>query len=193
MHPSYDGASLRALRQTLTIRLATVLLVITALAVTGVLTLTPRAHAATASGSTSQSASGTSSSQHMTREAQFRSRADRVLHVARNQKGDPYRYGAAGPGAFDCSGLVMYVFKHALGKSLPHNAAAQYHRSSHIHRSQLRPGDLIFVSYGGYISHVGIYAGGHYWWVAPHSGTRVHKQRIYHAHFKYGRVIHAFH
>jgi cell wall-associated NlpC family hydrolase len=112
-----------------------------------------------------------------------------VLVEARRQKGKPYVYGADGPHSFDCSGLVRYVFLHALHKSLPHNAAAQYDAVKHIHRSQLKPGDLIFTDDGGYISHVGIFDGGHLWWVAPHTGTHVQRQRIYHAHFLYGRPI----
>jgi cell wall-associated NlpC family hydrolase len=113
----------------------------------------------------------------------------KVLVEARRQKGKPYVYGAAGPHGFDCSGLVRYVFLHALHKSLPHNAAQQYSAVKHIHRSQLKPGDLIFTDDGGYISHVGIYDGGHLWWVAPHTGTHVQRQHIYSAHFLYGRPI----
>ncbi|MBV9293634.1 MAG: C40 family peptidase [Frankiales bacterium] len=125
------------------------------------------------------------------RQQRFTAKADRVLRVARSRKGSPYQYGAAGPHRFDCSGLVMWVFNRALGRSLPHNAAEQYYRSKHISRRELRPGDLVFVSYGGSISHVGIFAGHGYWWVAPHTGTRVHKQKIYSAHLLYGRIIHA--
>jgi cell wall-associated NlpC family hydrolase len=112
----------------------------------------------------------------------------KVMHEARRQKGKPYSYGAAGPHAFDCSGLVMYVFQHSVHRSLPHNAAQQYHSLQHIKRNHLRRGDLIFTD-NGYISHVGIFAGHHHWWVAPHTGERVHKQRIYHAHFLYARVL----
>jgi cell wall-associated NlpC family hydrolase len=111
-----------------------------------------------------------------------------VLHEARRQRGKPYSYGAAGPGAFDCSGLVMYVFQHAVGRSLPHNAAQQYHSLHHVRRQHLRKGDLIFTD-NGYISHVGIFAGHHHWWVAPHTGTHVQLQRIYSAHFVYARVL----
>jgi cell wall-associated NlpC family hydrolase len=125
------------------------------------------------------------------RQQRFTAKADRVLRVARSRKGSPYQYGAAGPHRFDCSGLVMWVFHRALGRSLPHNAAEQYYRSRHISRRDLRPGDLIFVDNGGSISHVGIFAGHGYWWVAPHTGTRVHKQKIYAAHFLYGRIIHS--
>jgi cell wall-associated NlpC family hydrolase len=116
------------------------------------------------------------------------SKVHRVLREARRQKGKPYVYGAAGPRSFDCSGLVRYVFMHAVGRVLPHNAAAQYHSVRHIKRRHLQPGDLIFTD-NGYISHVGIYAGHHHWWVAPHTGTHVQLQRIYHAHFLYGRVL----
>jgi cell wall-associated NlpC family hydrolase len=118
----------------------------------------------------------------------YEAKIHRVLREAARQKGKPYVYGAAGPHAFDCSGLVRYVFMHAVGRVLPHNAAAQYHSVRHIRRSSLQPGDLIFTD-NGYISHVGIYAGHHHWWVAPHTGTHVQLQRIYHAHFLYGRVL----
>jgi cell wall-associated NlpC family hydrolase len=120
----------------------------------------------------------------------FVKKADRVLQVASWQRGKPYRFGAAGRYAFDCSGLVRFVMWHALHESLPRSAAAQYAASRHISYKQLRPGDLIFVDAGGYIDHVGIYAGHDRWWVARHTGTRVQLQKLYHAHFVYGRVIH---
>jgi cell wall-associated NlpC family hydrolase len=112
-----------------------------------------------------------------------------VLREAQRQRGKPYSYGGAGPRAFDCSGLVMFVFSHAVGRALPHNAAAQYSSVVHIKRSALQPGDLVFQASGGYPYHVGIYAGHGKWWHAPHSGTTVRKQRIYHGHKVYGRVL----
>jgi cell wall-associated NlpC family hydrolase len=111
-----------------------------------------------------------------------------VLNEARRQKGKPYVYGAAGPHSFDCSGLVRFVFGHSVHRWLPHNAAAQYHSVKHIGRAGLRKGDLIFTDNGS-ITHVGIFAGHHHWWVAPHTGTHVQLQRIYQAHFVYGRVL----
>src|SRR3954451_25060018 len=48
----------------------------------------------------------------------------RAASVARRQIGDPYRYGAAGPGSFDCSGLMKYSSQKA-GSKLPRTAAAQ--------------------------------------------------------------------
>jgi cell wall-associated NlpC family hydrolase len=112
-----------------------------------------------------------------------------VLREAQKQRGKPYSYGAAGPRAFDCSGLVMYVFGKAVGRQLPHNAAAQYHSVVHIKRSAVQPGDLVFQESGGVPYHVGIYAGHGKWWHAPHTGTTVKKQRIYAGHKYYGRVL----
>jgi cell wall-associated NlpC family hydrolase len=129
---------------------------------------------------------------HAAREARVMHHHDRlvhrVIHEARRQKGKPYVYGADGPRSFDCSGLVRYVYLHSVHRSLPHNAAQQYHSLHHIKRRHLRRGDLIFTD-NGYISHVGIFAGHHHWWVAPHTGTHVQKQRIYSAHFVYARVL----
>ncbi|HTW21279.1 MAG TPA: NlpC/P60 family protein [Mycobacteriales bacterium] len=112
----------------------------------------------------------------------------RVLREAARQKGKPYQYGADGPHAFDCSGLVRFVFLHAVHISLPHNAAEQYHSLHHIRRRHLKPGDLVFVD-NGYVSHVGIYDGHDYWWVAPHTGTHVQRQHIYKAHLVYAQVF----
>ena len=73
------------------------------------------------------------------------------------QVGDAYVYGAAGPSAFDCSGLTMMAWAQA-GVGLPHSSSAQYglrHRTSR--ESDLQPGDLVF--YYSPISHVGMYIG----------------------------------
>jgi cell wall-associated NlpC family hydrolase len=80
----------------------------------------------------------------------------RALAYAKRQLGDSYRYGAAGPRSWDCSGLTMKSWRSA-GVRLPHSARGQYHRGKHVSRSHLRKGDLVFF-YSG-ISHVGIYAG----------------------------------
>ena len=190
MPSSHDGASLRAPRPTLT-RLATIVLT-AALAVSGLLGVAPHASAAGAAGASTSSGRSTSAgtqSQQTTAAQRFNSKADRVLRVTRNHRGDWYQYGAAGPHRFDCSGLVMYVFQHALGKSLPHNAEAQMQRAHRITRAHLRRGDLVFQVSGGYAYHVGIYAGHGYMWDAPHSGARVHKHKMYNAHWRYGRLI----
>jgi cell wall-associated NlpC family hydrolase len=67
-----------------------------------------------------------------------------------------YSYGASGPNGYDCSGLTSSAWRKA-GKSLPHNAAAQYRATSRISRSQLKAGDLVFYRSLG---HVALYVGG---------------------------------
>ncbi|HEY6597615.1 MAG TPA: C40 family peptidase [Asanoa sp.] len=69
--------------------------------------------------------------------------------------GKPYAWAAEGPDSYDCSGLTLASWR-AAGKSLPHNAAMQWDVVSHISRSSLRPGDLVF--YSG-LGHVAIYVG----------------------------------
>lgn len=104
--------------------------------------------------------------------------AAKVISLAADQKGDPYAYGAEGPDAFDCSGLVQYVFG-KLGHDLPRTTQAQYEAVTHVSRGNLRAGDLVFLFNSGGAYHVGIYAGDGYWWVARHSGTTVTKQKAY--------------
>ena len=77
---------------------------------------------------------------------------------------------------------------HAATTSAP--TAAQYHAVQHISRRALRPGDLVFASFGNGISHVGIYAGNGYMWHAPHTGSHVQRIKMYSAHWYYGRIIH---
>jgi cell wall-associated NlpC family hydrolase len=72
------------------------------------------------------------------------------------QVGDPYAYGATGPGAFDCSGLTMYAWR-AAGRSLPHSSRMQFAAGGRVAKSALLPGDLVF--YYSPIHHVGIYVG----------------------------------
>jgi cell wall-associated NlpC family hydrolase len=112
----------------------------------------------------------------------------RAVALASQQAGVPYVYGGASPAGFDCSGLVKYVFGQ-LGYSLPHNADMQYHAVRHVAKSNLQVGDIVFMPNSrGYITHDGIYAGNGYWWVAPHTGEVVQKQRIYTSRYLVGRV-----
>lgn len=79
-----------------------------------------------------------------------------AVRYALAQVGKPYVYGAAGPDAFDCSGLTMAAWG-AAGVGLSHNSAAQMGEGTPVAESQLQPGDLVFY-YSG-ISHVGMYIG----------------------------------
>ena len=82
--------------------------------------------------------------------------AGAAVNYAMAQVGDAYSYGAAGPDAFDCSGLTMAAWA-AAGVGLPHSSSAQYGSGPHIAASDLQPGDLVF--YYSPISHVGMYIG----------------------------------
>ena len=112
----------------------------------------------------------------------------RVLRVAGAQTGDRYRYGAAGPDSFDCSGLTSYVYRRATGRHLPHNSAAQQHATRRIPARAARPGDLVFFHDGGHVYHVGIYIGHHRIIHAPYPGQRVKRERIWTSAVTYGRV-----
>ena len=83
-------------------------------------------------------------------------RAGAAVAYAMAQVGKAYVYGAAGPNAFDCSGLTMMAWAQA-GVALPHSSSAQYGSGPHIAESDLQPGDLVF--YYSPISHVGMYIG----------------------------------
>jgi cell wall-associated NlpC family hydrolase len=83
-------------------------------------------------------------------------RAAVAVRYAMAQVGKAYSYGAAGPSAYDCSGLTMAAWG-AAGVGLPHSSSAQYGSGTHISASQLQPGDLVF--YYQPISHVGMYIG----------------------------------
>lgn len=113
----------------------------------------------------------------------------RVLEVARNQKGDPYVYGAAGPNAFDCSGLTMYVYSRATGMSLDHSATSQFRRGDRIKRANARPGDLVFFHNGSDIYHAAIYAGKGQIIHASRPGTNVKTDKIWTNNVWFARLL----
>ena len=100
-----------------------------------------------------------------------------ALRAAESRVGMPYVWGAAGPAAFDCSGLVQWSFAQA-GVSMPRVAADQARTGPVMPVSQLRPGDLLFYytdpTAPGYISHVAIYLGNGWMIEAPQPGMDVH-------------------
>jgi cell wall-associated NlpC family hydrolase len=93
-----------------------------------------------------------------------------VLSFARAQLGEPYVYGATGPGSWDCSGLTQAAYR-AAGKSIPRTSSAQSGFGSYVSGSNLRPGDLVF--FYSPVSHVGIYVGHNTVLHAPHPGASV--------------------
>jgi cell wall-associated NlpC family hydrolase len=96
--------------------------------------------------------------------------ARKAVQFALAQVGKPYVFGAAGPDAYDCSGLTMAAWASA-GVSLPHSAADQYNYGHHVSRSDLQPGDLIFFYQP--IGHVTIYVGDGLMVSAPTEGENV--------------------
>ncbi|MFO8024926.1 C40 family peptidase [Thiohalophilus sp.] len=103
--------------------------------------------------------------------------ADRtkVVEIAREMLGTPYRYGGESPRhGFDCSGLVQYAYQQA-GLEIARTTGQQYRQVQAIPTRFLRPGDLVFFStkYNRFVSHVGIYLGDNRFIHAPSSGKTV--------------------
>ena len=86
-------------------------------------------------------------------------RALEALRIARNQTGDPYRYGAEGPDRFDCSGLVYFATQRAGFDDVPRTSSEQADHMRHIKRSNLRRGDFVFFTKKGDVYHVAFYVG----------------------------------
>lgn len=100
----------------------------------------------------------------------------RLVAEAHKFIGDPYVYGAAGPKAFDCSGLVYYSLRQLGDTSVPRTSEAQWSWTQHISYKELQPGDLIFMQFPGDNAapgHVVIYAGNNKIIQAPQPGQDV--------------------
>ncbi|HEX6151026.1 C40 family peptidase [Nocardioides sp.] len=107
--------------------------------------------------------------------------ASAAIAFARAQLGEPYVWGAAGPGSWDCSGLTMGAWG-AGGKYLPHYSVAQYEQSTPISASSLRAGDLVFwgsSSSPSSIFHVALYVGNSQIIHAPRTGRPVSQESMY--------------
>lgn len=82
--------------------------------------------------------------------------ASTAMTNALGKLGAPYRWGATGPNAFDCSGLVTWAYRTA-GVTLPRTSRAMSKVGVPVSRGELQPGDLVFFYRP--VSHVGIYIG----------------------------------
>lgn len=96
------------------------------------------------------------------------------------QLGKPYHWGSSGPNSYDCSGLTMAAWA-AAGVHLPHSSGGQFGAGTHLSRSAVAPGDLVF--YGSPIHHVGIYVGAGLMISSPHTGTVVKIQNAWRSDF----------
>jgi len=110
------------------------------------------------------------------------SRADQIIAYGMQEIGKPYHYGDEGPNAFDCSGLMQWIFGKA-GIKLPRTAAQQQQVVTPV--SNPVPGDLIF--WGNPAHHVALYLGNGRMLAAPRTGVPVRVQDVY-GKPMYGRV-----
>jgi cell wall-associated NlpC family hydrolase len=98
------------------------------------------------------------------------------------QLGDPYRWGATGPNAFDCSGLTSSAYR-AAGAGIPRVSRDQWNAGPHVDVPNLLPGDLVFYASDtrnpGTIHHVGMYIGNGLMVHAPHTGDVVRVASIW--------------
>ena len=86
---------------------------------------------------------------------------NKIIKIAKQHLGKPYKYGAVGPNSFDCSGFVYTVYK-TLGVTIPRTSLSQSKiQGNKLSKSQLREGDIIFfdTSLKGHVNHTGIYLG----------------------------------
>lgn len=95
--------------------------------------------------------------------------------------GTPYRWGGSSTATgFDCSGMIQFVYKNALGVSLPRTARDMAAASRKIPDNQLKAGDLVFFNTGGssQYSHVGLYIGNGEFIHAPSSSKTIKTEKL---------------
>lgn len=101
------------------------------------------------------------------------STAQTVVSAAQSQIGKPYVWGATGPNAYDCSGLVQYAYSQA-GKNVGRTTYQQAGAGQHISVSQAQAGDILM--WGDY--HDAIYVGNNQYVHAPQPGQNVTQATI---------------
>lgn len=108
------------------------------------------------------------------------STVDRLIAFLKAQVGKPYVYGAAGPDAYDCSGLTQAAFA-SVGVTLPRTSQEQSTVGTPVSLGSLQPGDLIFWGGQGSAHHVAVYLGDNQYLDAanPSSPVGIHPMSDY--------------
>ncbi|KAF1053003.1 MAG: Murein DD-endopeptidase MepH [Stenotrophomonas maltophilia] len=105
------------------------------------------------------------------------SKTQRLLARAKELIGTPYHWGGTTvEQGFDCSGLLVYLFRTEAGVQLPRTTSAMLaEQQTQVKRKQLRPGDAVFFNSNGRgrIGHVGLYLGEGRFIHAPRSGKGI--------------------
>ena len=116
--------------------------------------------------------------------AEAATRAQKIRHAVKitaNQVGDPYRYGAAGPNRFDCSGLIYFSYRKAGLTNVPRTSGQQARFTRRIAKRNMRRGDLMFFYNSGGVYHVAVFShwknGRRVMIHAPYGGRNVHRAR----------------
>jgi cell wall-associated NlpC family hydrolase len=131
-----------------------------------------KAEAERKAGATSTTKTDTSETETNTSPVAGSNRGEKALAFARKQLGKPYRFGATGPDAYDCSGLTGAAWR-AAGVTLSRTSQTQFRDGRAVSKSDLKPGDLVFFYSSSAPSHVALYAGNGMVIHAPHPGSNV--------------------
>lgn len=117
---------------------------------------------------------------------------DKAVELIESKVGNKYVWGATGPNSFDCSGLVQYVYKNALGKDIPRTSYEQSKFGKAVDKKDLQVGDLVFFDTmgKGRVSHVGMYVGNNEFVHAANKKSGIKKSKLtgyYETHYKGAR------
>ncbi|MEG2786928.1 MAG: C40 family peptidase [Romboutsia sp.] len=117
---------------------------------------------------------------------------DDAVNLIKSKVGNEYVWGATGPQTFDCSGLVQYVYKNALGKNIPRTSYEQSKFGQSVDKQNLQVGDLVFFDTmgKGRVSHVGMYVGNNEFVHAANENDGIKKSKLtgyYSTHYKGAR------
>ncbi|MBC8630687.1 C40 family peptidase [Paraclostridium tenue] len=117
---------------------------------------------------------------------------ENAVKLLESKVGNKYVWGATGPNTFDCSGLVQYVYKNALGKNIPRTSYEQSKFGQAVNKENLQVGDLVFFDTmgKGRVSHVGMYVGNNEFIHAANEKDGIKKSKLtgyYQTHYRGAR------